>query len=190
MTTVLLFHHAQGQTQGFLAFADRLREAGHTVHTPDLFDGATFATVEEGVAHARETGFEEILRRGIASAEGVATDVVYAGFSLGGMPAQALVQTREGARGALLFHACVPPGEFGDAWPEGMPAQIHFMEDDPWAEEDLPAARELSSAVDEVELFLYPGAGHLFAEAGSPDYDEAAAVLLTQRSLEFLRRVG
>lgn len=190
MTTVLLFHHAQGQTPGFLSFADRLREAGHTVHTPDLFGDATFATIGDGVAYARETGFGEILRRGISSAEGLPTDLVYAGFSLGGMPAQALLQTREGARGALLFHACIPPAEFGDAWPAGVPAQVHLTEDDPWAEEDLPAAQALSSSVEEVELFLYPGAGHLFADASSPDYDEDAAELLTERSLEFLRRVG
>ncbi|MGE5225667.1 MAG: dienelactone hydrolase family protein [Planctomycetaceae bacterium] len=190
MTTVLLFHHAQGQTVGFLDFAERLREAGHTVHAPDLFDGRTFETVEEGVSHAREVGFDRILQRGIATAEDLPPDVVYSGFSLGGMPAQALAQTRPGARGAILYHACLPPSEFGGPWPAGVPLEIHFMEDDPWAEEDLPAAKKLAEEVDRVELFLYPGSGHLFADASSDDYDEDAARLLMERTLAFLDRVG
>ena len=65
-------------------------------------------------------------------------DVVYAGFSLGVLPAQALAQTRPGARGALLFHACVAPDEFGTPWPKAVPLQVHLMEADAWAEEDEP----------------------------------------------------
>lgn len=189
MTTVLLFHHAQGQTPGFLAFADGLREAGHTVHAPDLYEGRTFDDIDEGVAHARQIGFGEILRRGTAAAEDLPADVVYAGFSLGGMPAQSLAQTRPGARGALLFHACLPPSEFGGPWPEGVPVQIHFMENDPWAEEDLPAAEALAKGVADAELFIYPGSGHLFADSSSADYDEDAATLLKARTLAFLQRV-
>jgi dienelactone hydrolase len=190
MTTVLLFHHAQGQTAGFLSFADRLRDAGHVVHTPDLFDGRTFDTVDDGVTYARGVGFETLLERGIAAAEDLPNDVVYAGFSLGGMPAQALAQNRAGARGAILYHACLPPSELGSSWPEGVPVEIHFMEDDPWAEEDLPAAEALAKEVDGAELFLYPGSGHLFADRSASDYDEQAAGLLMERTLRFLDRVG
>lgn len=186
MAEILLFHHAQGQTAGFLAFADQLRAAGHTVHTPDLYEGNTFADIDAGVGFARETGFGEIVERGRRSAEPLPDDLVYAGFSLGGMPAQLLAQTRPGARGALLFHACIPPTEFGGEWPDRVPAQIHFMENDPWAEEDLPAARELSDSVENVELFLYPGDKHLFADSSLADYDEAAAALLEERVLAFL----
>ncbi len=49
MTEIVLFHHAQGLTPGIDAFADELRRAGHTVHTPDLYDGHTFDTLEEGL---------------------------------------------------------------------------------------------------------------------------------------------
>jgi dienelactone hydrolase len=190
MTTVLLFHHAQGQTAGFLAFADELREAGHTVHAPDLYDGRTFEDIEEGVGYARQVGFGEILRRGTAAAEDLPADVVYAGFSLGGMPAQSLAQTRPGARGALLFHACMPPSEFGGPWPEGVPVQIHMMDEDPWADEDRPAADALVEEVADAELFVYPGSGHLFADSSLADYDEQAAGLLKERTLAFLDRVG
>jgi dienelactone hydrolase len=186
---VLLFHHAQGLTPGVVAFADELRAAGHVVHTPDLYEAKTFGTVDEGVAHAREIGFDVILERGRAAAEDLAAELVYAGFSLGGMPAQMLAQTRPGARGALLFHATVPLSEFGGSWPQGAPLQIHFMEDDPWAEEDLPAAREIASTIEGAELFLYPGDRHLFADNSVSDYDEDAATLLKQRVVSFLGHI-
>jgi dienelactone hydrolase len=187
---VLLFHHAQGLTPGVKAFADELRSAGHTVHTPDLYEGKTFDTVDEGVAHAREVGFETLLDNGVAAADDLPAELVYAGFSLGGMPAQRLAQTRPGASGALLFHAAIPLSEFGGSWPQGAPLQIHFMEDDPWAEEDLPAAREIVDTVDGAELFLYPCDRHLFADSSVADYDPGAAALLRQRALDLLARVG
>jgi dienelactone hydrolase len=190
MTTLLLFHHAQGQTTGFLAFAEELREAGHVVHAPDLYEGKTFGNIDEGVAYARQVGFPEIIRRGSEAATELPADIVYAGFSLGGLPAQSLAQTRPGARGAILFHACVPPSEFGGPWPEGVPLQIHMMNDDPWAEEDRPAAEALAQDAEDAELFIYPGSGHLFADSSLDDYDEQAAGLLKERTLAFLHRVG
>jgi dienelactone hydrolase len=188
MAEVLLFHHAQGQTPGFLAFADELRAAGHTVHTPDLYDGKTFPAIDEGVGYAKQVGFDTILERGRLAAESLPDELVYAGFSLGVMPAQLLAQTRPGAKGALLFSAALPASEFGGPWPEGVPLQIHMMEDDEWVEEDLPAARELEETVEGAELFLYPGDGHLFADNSLPDYDEDAATLLKQRTLRFLEK--
>ena len=188
MVEVLLFHHAQGQTPGFLAFADELRAAGNTVHTPDLYEGKTFASLEEGVRHAQEVGFGTILERGEQAAAGLPSELVYAGFSLGVMPAQKLAETRPGAKGALLFSAAFPASEFG-SWPQGVPLEIHMMELDEWAMEDLPAARELVEAVDGAELFLYPGNRHLFADSSLADYDEQAAAQLKERVLAFLRSV-
>ena len=189
MAEILLLHHAQGQTEGFQAFADVLRAAGHGVHAPDLYDGNTFTELDDGVGYAREVGFGTLLDRGVAAADGLPADLVYGGFSLGVMPAQKLAQTRPGARGALLFHACIPVSEFG-TWPEGVPVQVHAMDRDEWFEEDAAAARELVDTVDGAELFLYPGSGHLFADRSLDDYDEAAAALLTERTLAFLRAVG
>jgi dienelactone hydrolase len=185
---VLLFHHAQGLTPGVLAFADDLRASGHTVHTPDLFEGRTFDSIEDGVGYARETGFGTIVERGEAAAQDLSDELVYAGFSLGVMSAQNLAQTRHGAKGALFFDGALPPSEFGTEWPEGVPLQIHMMEDDEWAQEDLPAARELTEN-DGAELFLYPGDQHLFADSSLPGYDKQAAAQLKQRVLGFLERV-
>jgi dienelactone hydrolase len=192
MAEVVLFHHAHGLTPGVRDFAERLTAAGHTVHVPDLYDGRVFEELEEGLAHARETGFDTILERGRAAADTLPREVVYAGFSLGVMPAQMLAQTREGAKGALLLHACMPPSEFGGPWPEGVPVQIHGMEADPFFAEDgdLDAARELVATTPEAELFTYPGDQHLFADSGLPSYDRAAETLLTERVLAFLDDVG
>jgi dienelactone hydrolase len=187
---VLLFHHAQGRTDGFLSFADELRAAGHVVHAPDLYDGKTFADLNEGVNYAKQVGFDVIIQRGAAAAEDLPAELVYAGFSLGVLPAQMLTQTRPGARGALLFHGCVPPSEFDTQWPDGVPVEIHMMEEDEWADEDLVAARELIEENDNAELFLYPGDGHLFADSSLADFDEEAAALLKKRTLAFLEAVG
>ncbi len=188
MPEVLLFHHAQGQTPGFLAFAEELRRAGHTVHAPDLYGGRTFETLDEGVAHAGEVGFGEIIERGVRAADELPGGLVYAGFSLGVLPAQKLAQTRPGARGALLFHSCVPIAEFGSAWPADVPVQVHAMEGDPFFvdEGDLDAARALVESAEHAELYLYPGDQHLFADASLPSYDADAAALLSRRVLDFL----
>ncbi len=191
MAEVVLFHHIQGLTSGVLAFADELRSAGHTVHAPDVFDGRTFDSIEEGQQFAREIGFEEVDERSVRAADGLPAEVVYAGFSLGVMPAQRLAQTRPGARGALLFHSCVPiTGEWAfGPWPDGVPVQIHGMDHDPFfaGEGDIDAARELVETVGpSAELFVYPGDQHLFADSSLPSYDPDATALLTTRVLEFL----
>jgi dienelactone hydrolase len=192
MADVLLFHHAQGLTDGVREFAERLRAAGHPTAAPDLYDGATFAALDEGVAHAQQIGFDVILDRGRRAADGLPDGVVYAGFSLGVLPAQMLAQTRPAARGALLLHACVPISEFGGAWPRGVPVQIHAMEADALFvnEGDLDAARALAASTAEAELFLYPGDRHLFADRSLPDHDASATALLVERVLAFLARLA
>ena len=189
MTEIALYHHIQGLTGGVRSFADQLREAGHTVHTPDLFDGLTFDTLEHGMAFAREAGFGALAERGVAAAEAIDPDVVYAGFSFGVMVAQQLAQTRPGASGALLLYSCLPVSEFGDAWPDGVPVQVHGKEGDPFFAEDLDAARALVDSTEQAELFLYPGDEHLFADSSLPAYDAAATAMLTERVLRFLGAV-
>lgn len=189
MTEVVLYHHVQGLTEGVRSFADELRRAGYTVHTPDLFDGRTFDTIDEGIAFAGEAGFGLLAERGVAAAEMLGSDAVYAGFSFGVMVAQQLAQTRRGARGALLIYSCLPVSEFGDTWPEGVPVQVHGKDADPFFAEDLEAARALVDSTPQAELFLYPGEEHLFADSSLPTYDPAAAALLTERVLAFLDAV-
>jgi dienelactone hydrolase len=192
MAEVLLFHHALGLTPGVQAFADSLREAGHTVHTPDLFDGRTFDDVASGVGYAQEVGFGEVRGRGLRAAEDLPASVVYAGFSLGVLPAQQLAQTREGAAGAVLMESCVPATEFGERWPAGVPVQVHGLDGDEFfvGDGDIDHARAIVAEADRGELFLYPGDGHLFADPGSSSYDAEAAALLLERVLGFLASAG
>ena len=193
MAEVLLFHHAQGLTPGVRAFADELRGAGHIVHTADLFDGRTFQSIEEGLAYIGDVGFDDMRERGARVADDLPPALVYAGFSFGVLPAQKLAQTRPGARGALFFHSCLPiSGEWAfGPWPDGVPVQIHGMENDPIfvGEGDIDAAREIVAKVEDAKLFLYPGDQHYFADSSLPSYDAGATALLTSRVLEFLDRV-
>jgi len=195
MAEVVLFHHVQGLTDGVRAFAGQIRAGGHTVHTPDLFDGERPASIEDGMALTKRLGevLDERADRAVAS---LPPGLVYAGFSFGVTAAQRLAQTRPGARGALLYHACYPiTGEWAfGPWPEGVPVQIHGMDRDPFfaLEGDIDAARELVSIVgaDLAELFVYPGDQHLFTDSSLPSYDAAAAGLVIQRSRQLLDRVG
>ena len=191
MAEVVLFHHAQGLTAGTLAFADRLRAAGHTVHVPDLYEGWIFASLDDGVAFARSVGFDVLLERGVRFADDLPPGLVYAGVSLGVLPAQQLAQTREGAKGAVLMSAAFPPSEFGSDWPAEVPVEMHMMSDDEWVlEGDLDAARDLAATSEAATLHLYPGNSHLFMDSSLRDYDEAAATLVLERVLSFLENIG
>ncbi len=196
MADVVLFHHVQGLTDGVRAFAEELRAGGHTVHTPDLFDGERPATIDEGVAHVRSIGDEVLRERADRAVADLPAGLVYAGFSFGAGTAQQFAQTRPGARGALLYESCIPiTGEWAlGPWPNGVPVQIHGMDRDPFfaLEGDIDAARELVETVGSelAELFVYPGDRHLFADSSLPSYDAEAAALVVQRSREFLDRVG
>jgi dienelactone hydrolase len=196
MAEVVLFHHVQGLTDGIRGFAEQLRAGGHTVHTPDLFEGERPASIDDGVALVRSTGDAVLQERADRAVADLPDGVVYAGFSWGAATAQQLAQTRVGARGALLYESCLPiTGEWAiGPWPDGVPVQIHGMDQDPIfaLEGDIDAARELVETVGPglAELFVYPGDGHLFTDSSLPSYDADAAALVVRRSRELLDRVG
>lgn len=196
MPDVVLFHHVRGLTDGVRAFADRLRTAGHTVHTPDLFGGALPESFEAGFGLVKELGDDGLARRVEASLAELPASVVYGGFSFGVMTAQRLAQTRPGARGALLYEACVPiTGEWSfGPWPDGVPVQVHGMDDDPFFahEGDLDAARGLVEHLgpELAEVYTYPGDGHLFTDSSLPSSDAQATALVLERTTAFLDRLG
>jgi dienelactone hydrolase len=196
MAEVVLFHHVQGLTDGVRAFAEQLRAGGHSVHTPDLFEGELPATIDDGVAHLRSVGDEILGERAARAVAELPATVVFAGFSWGGGTAQRFAQTRPGARGALLYESCVPiTGEWAfGPWPDEVTVQIHGMANDPFfgLEGDIDAARELVDSVgpDRAELFVYPGDQHLFTDSSLPSYDADATTLVVQRSRDFLDRLG
>jgi len=193
MAEVVVFHHAHGLTDGVRSFARTLEDAGHTVHLPDLYDGRVFESLDEGVEFGGQTlGMDEIIARGRRAVDGLPAEVAYVGFSLGVVPAQQLAQTRDGAVAVVLAHSCLPADVFADAWPDGVPVQIHGMDADPYfaGEGDIDAARELVASTEDAELFVYPGDKHLFTDSSTPEHDPAAADLFTARVLSFLDRLG
>ncbi len=186
MSEIVIFHSAYGRRPAVLEFAEAVRTAGHVVHTPDLYDGEVFDSLEAGIAKRDSLGMEELARRATASVEDLGPELVYAGFSLGCGPAQLLAQTRPGARGALLMHGALPAEAFGSGWPAAVALEVHGMEDDPWF--DTGVARRLVDGAADGVLYCYPGAAHLFADRKLPDFDEQAAKLLMDRALAFFAR--
>ena len=180
----MLFHHAGGLTPGVDSFAQVLRDAGHTVHSPDLFGGRTFADVHDGVAFAESAGEETFAARAAEVVAPMRTDLVYGGLSMGGARAAEQVLTRPGARGAFFLYGAIVPSWWGATWPVGVPSQAHVMDGDEWREPE--AEEQYLAEVPGAELFVYPGTGHLFAEPGHPDYDREVADLATSRVLTFL----
>ena len=192
MARIVLFHHAQGLRDDVTAWADSLRRGGHQVETPDLYEGLTFDRLEDGIAHRDELGIPALMGRAAEALEGLPAELVYAGFSMGASTAHYSALTRPGARGLLLMHGTAPAASLGDAaWPSGMPAQLHKKERDPLMDDAGVEAIERSAgeAGAQLEVFVYPGEGHLFADPDGPDYDEQAARLMLERELEFLSRL-
>ncbi|MFT2707739.1 dienelactone hydrolase family protein [Clavibacter zhangzhiyongii] len=196
MAEIVLFHHVQGRTPGVLALADALRDGGHVVHVPDLFDGALPATVEAGLALMAGLADHVVADRTERALDGLPAELVHAGISWGGSIAQRLAQTRPGARGALLYESFVSlsaPWAFGP-WPDGVPVQVHGMAGDPFfaGEGDLEGARELVDLVGPAlaEVFVYDGDAHLFTDASLPSSDPVATALVVERLRELLARVG
>jgi len=196
MTEVVLFHHVQGLTDGVRAFADELRAGGHTVHTPDLFDGQVAASIDDGFAIMKSIGDDVVAERVERALADLPGGLVYAGISWGVMSAQRLAQTRPDARGALLYDSALPvSGEWAiGPWPAGVPIQIHGMDRDPFfaLEGDIDAAREIVATVGAptAELFVYPGDQHLFTDSSLASYDADATALVLERSKAFLDRLG
>ncbi|HET6200736.1 MAG: dienelactone hydrolase family protein [Candidatus Acidiferrales bacterium] len=186
---VVLYHSAYGLRPGVLQWAERLRQCGYTVHTPDLYDGEVFSDRMDAVRKIQELGFDGMLARSQAAVSHLRNDLVYAGFSNGGAYAELLAATRPGARGAILMHAPLPIRDLGwTKWPGTVPVQVHFADKDPLRNEKvIEALAERVRAGDATfEQHIYAAPGHLFADPDMPAYDAAAAALMFQRVLEFL----
>lgn len=187
MTEIVLFHSGLGLRPAVRLFADELRDAGHTVHLPDYYDGHVFDDLADGLAYRDELGVDEIAARAVKAVASLPTDIVYAGFSLGSVLAQLLAQTRPGARGAILLHGCFPTAAFGTPWPAGVPLVVHTTTNDPWVRQDVAEAVIAEAS---GELYRYPGDAHLFLDPDLPDYQPESAMTATERILAFLRRIG
>lgn len=187
MASILLFHSMYGLRPAVTAAADRLRAAGHTVHVPDLYEGRIADTPEDGEALRDEIGRDELLRRAVAAAAPHAGDgLVYAGFSLGAAVAQTLALADEKARGLLLLHGT---SDLADDARTEIPVQLHVADPDTYEPVDWQNAwyLRMRNAGADVEVFRYPGAGHLFTDPDLPDYDAESAERVWPIALDFLK---
>ena len=197
MAEVVVFHSVLGLRPGVLGAAERLRAGGHTVHTPDLFDGEVFDSIDDGMRKEETLGSREIARRTEEAVAGLSAGLVFAGFSMGVAYAEWLAASRPGALGAVLMHGAVPVEaliEYFDVerWPEGVPVQVHYAADDPWVEaeqEVVPLGDAVRGAGAEFEDYVYPGPGHLFADPDFFEYDRASSEAMWERVIAFLDRI-
>jgi dienelactone hydrolase len=197
MAEVVMLHSVLGLRPGVLGAAERLRAVGHTVHTPDLFDGEVFDDLDEGMRTEEAIGFRGIARRAEEAVAGLPAELVFAGFSMGISYTEWLTASRPGSLGAVLMHGAVPVEAlteyFGiERWPEGVPVQVHYAVDDPWVEKEEevdPLGREVREAGAAFEEYVYPGSGHLFADPDFTEYDRASSEAMWERVIAFLDRI-
>jgi dienelactone hydrolase len=197
MAEVVVFHSVLGLRPGVLGAADRMRAAGHTVHTPDLFEGEVFDDIDDGMRKEESLGYREIARRTEEAVTGLPAGLVFAGFSMGISYAEWLTASRPGALGAVLMHGAVPVEAlteyFGvERWPAGVPVQVHYAVDDPWVEveqEVVPLGEDVRGAGAEFEEYVYPGSAHLFADPDLAEYDRASSEAMWERVIAFLDRI-
>lgn len=192
MATIVLFHHVQGLTPGVQAMAAELRAAGHSVHTLDLFAGKLPKDLEAGIRMANKIGEDKIQERVDKLFTKLPEELVYIGTSWGAALAQQCAQQRPGALAAVLLESFVDleaDWSFGP-WPEGVPVQIHGMDEDPFFanEGDLEAAEHFveGEGRDVAQLFTYPGDRHLFTDNSLRSHDAQARDLVMERVIKFL----
>jgi dienelactone hydrolase len=181
---IILFHHAQGLTEGLRELAERIRAAGHEVHTPDMYSGVVFGRLDEGLAFASRIGhdaIEEVAHR--AARQHPHADTVI-GFSLGAFPAQLLAQEWNRIHGLVLVAGGLPPRDLRSDWRLDVRLSAHAADPDDW----IPAG-SLESLLRRARapyVYRYPGLGHMFVDPSSPDYDADAADLFEERLLTWL----
>lgn len=188
MAIVAIFHSALGVRPGLVEFANKLKTIGREVHIVDQYDGQVFDDYDEAGAYVDEVGFPELMTRAIQGVADRPDGFVAIGFSNGAGMAEFVAANRP-VSGVVMAGGALPLETIGITWPEGVPAQIHATVDDPRRDQDAidSVKRAVEEAGGTVEVFDYPGSGHLFADSSMPDeYQPAEAELMLSRIKDFL----
>ncbi len=193
MTDIALFHSVLGVRPGITDAATRLRADGHQVLVVDQYDGRVFNGYDEAGRFVEQVGYPELMHRAVRAVQDLPDGFLAAGFSNGGGMAE-YVATQRPCSGVLMLSGALPVPMLGaETWPAAVPAQIHYSEHDPFRSQEWIDAvvSDVRAAGASIEVFDYPGSGHLFTDPSLPDeYDEQAAALLWQRALAFCRAPG
>lgn len=191
MTTVLVFPSVLGVRDGIHDTVTVLAAAGHDAVVVDVLEGRTFEEYDDAIAHARTLDDDHrhgLVEQAMATVTGPFATV---GFSSGCELAEWAAAQRPGdARGVVLVGGAIPMHWVGVPWPAGVPAQTHACEADPFDDGPEAAAefrRDVEAAGGRVEVFTYPGTGHLFNEPGLADeFDPGSAASFYDRLTSFV----
>jgi dienelactone hydrolase len=185
MAPIALFHSVLGLRPVELRAAERLRQAGHEVVTPDLYDGRTAATLDLGFRLADRVGWKAVITRARQSLDGMPDETVLAGVSMGAGVVAELWPERPATAGVLLLHATA---DLPSGVRPGLRVQLHAAEPDTFASPEQVAAlrRAARDAHVALDVFRYPGAGHFYTDPDLPDHAPAAAELTWRRVQDFL----
>lgn len=170
MTTVILFHSVYGLRAFERGVAERLTVAGHEVFTPDLYEGRVASSIEEGFALKEEIGWSTLCERAERAVADLPADAVLGGFSMGAAVAASLWPKRPETAGILFLHSIA---EIPANARRGLPVQVHLADPDIFEPADEVAAWRADAERTPValEVFIYPGAGHIYTDATLVDYD-------------------
>jgi len=185
---IILFHSVQGLRDVEREAAERFRKAGHDVTTPDLYEGQTALSIDEGIAIKDGIGWDTLIERAHAACVGLPDKAVLAGFSMGAAVACSLWAKRTATSGILLVHGL---GDLPKWVKSGLPVQAHFADPDPYLMPEVAAdwndrAFRIGLA---LEIFTYDGAGHFYTDAASADYNAEATEQTFERALSFLENL-
>jgi len=180
--------------------ADRLAGLGHVVLAPDLFWrlernldlGHDAEGMEEAVGLAMRYDVEDgaldasatlTFLRAMPEVSGKVGGI---GFSLGGALAYSLA-CRAAPDCVVSFYGIGLEHTLVEAASPSCPIQLHLGTDDVWIPADaLARVREVLEPLPTVELHLYEGAGHAFANPASPWHSPDATALAWGRAATFL----
>jgi dienelactone hydrolase len=191
VATIALFHSVLGVRPGLLESAEMLRDHGHTVHVIDQYEGRMFEDYGAALEYVEGVGFPALMAFALGATAELPDRLVTMGFSNGAGMAEYVAGNRQ-VSGVVMLGGALDPNELGVRWPHGVDGQVHTTVDDPWREQQgidaVVAAAE--GAGGHVEVFDYPGSGHLFADPSKADeFQPAEAELMWSRVLDFLRRM-
>ncbi len=187
---VLLIPAWWGLTDFFIQLADRLAAEGFVVLAPDLYNGATAATIEEATALRDALDPDDLIARldaavDFLTARAASPDIGLVGFSLGASWGLYLAQHRPDAVAAMVaFYGTYD----GDLSAMRAAFQGHFAENDDY--EPREGLDQMDQTLTSMNLkstfFVYAGTGHWFFEADREAYHPESARLAWEWMLKFL----
>lgn len=196
LPAILVIHENRGLNPYIEDVARRLAVAGFVAFAPDALAplGGYPGNDEAGRALQQKRNPAEMTEDFIAAAEWLEKhpscngEIGVTGFCYGGGMSNTLaVRLPDRIKAAVPFYGGQPKPE--DVPSIKAPLLLHYAEKDERVNAGWPAYEAaLKQHGKEYTAYIYPGANHGFHNDTTPRYDEAAARLAEQRTLDFFRK--